>query len=130
MALPWVRLDTNIASHDKILALIGQRGGRGTAFTYICSIAYSGLNETDGHIPFAALPFIHGTRRDMETLVEVGLLTPTPRGWAVVNYESRQQMSGTTDAIRAAQSVGARKGNCVRHHGPDCQCWKKKPPAN
>lgn len=129
MALPWARLDTNIASHDKILTLLGHRGGRGIAFTYICCIAYSGLNGTDGHIPFAALPFVHATRRDMETLVEVGLMAPNPLGWTVVNYDSRQQLSGTTEAIRAAQSIGAQKGNCVRHHGPDCGCWKKQASA-
>ena len=126
MSLPWVRLDTNIASHDKILTLLSHRGGRGIAFSYLCSIAYSGLNGTDGHIPFAALPFIHATKRDMEILVEVGLLAPNPRGWTVINYAERQQLSNATTAIRAAQRVGAQKGNCVRHHGPECGCWQEK----
>jgi len=125
MALPWVRLDTNIASHDKILTLLGHRGGRGIAFSYICCIAYSGLNGTDGHIPFAALPFVHATRRDMETLVEVGLMAPNPRGWSVVNYENRQQLSAVTTSISESKRRASAKGNCVRHHGPDCGCWEK-----
>lgn len=125
MALPWVRLDTNIASHDKILTLLEHRNGRAIAFTYVCAIAYSGQNGTDGHIPFAALPFLHATKRDMEILVEVGLLEPNPRGWTVRNYANRQQTSAITQDIRAAQSIGAKKGNCVRHHGPECGCWRK-----
>lgn len=125
MGLPWVRLDSNIASHDKILDLLGRKNGRGIAFSYLCCIAYGGLNDTDGHVPFAALPFVHATRADMATLVSVGLLTPTQRGWQVVNYGDRQQLSTTTQVIRTAQSVGAQKGNCIRHHGPECGCWRK-----
>lgn len=123
MGLPWVRLDTNIASHDKILDLVSRRGGRSAAFVYVCCIAYSGLNGTDGLIPFGALTFVHGTKSDMATLVEVGLLTPVPTGWVVRNYGDRQQLSSTTAVIRAAQSQGGKKGACYRHHGPDCGCW-------
>ena len=125
MALPWVRLDTNIASHDKILTLLAHRNGRGIAFSYICALAYSGGHGTDGHVPFAALPFLHATKRDMEVLVEVGLLDPNPRGWSIRNYENRQQLSAATDAVRAGQRAGALKANCVRWHGEDCHCWKK-----
>lgn len=126
MGLPWFRTDSNIASHDKILTLLGRRGGRGIAFTYVCCIAYGALNGTDGAVPFAALPFVHGTRADMAALVEVGLLAPTPTGWQVVNYAERQQTSLVTEEIRTAQSIGAQKGNCIRHHGPECGCWRRK----
>ena len=126
MGLPWVRLDTNIASHDKILDLIGRRNGRAIAFSYICCLAYSGANETDGRIPRTALGFVHATKSEMETLVEVGLLEPVPTGWQVVNYGERQQLRAFTEDIRTAQSVGGAKGNCLRHHGPDCGCWRKK----
>lgn len=127
MGLAWVRLDTNIASHDKILDLIGRRNGRAIAFSYICCLAYSGANETDGHIPRAALGFVHATKTEMATLVEVGLLAPTPTGWQIVNYGERQQLKKITEVIRTAQSVGGAKGNCLRHHGPDCGCWRKTP---
>lgn len=125
MSLPWFRMDSNIASHDKILDLIGRRNGRALAFSYICCIAYGALNGTDGHVPFAALPFVHATKTEMNQLVDAGLLAPTPKGWQVINFGERQQLSVVTEEIRAAQSVGARKGNCIRHHGPDCGCWKK-----
>lgn len=123
MGLPWVRLDTTIASHDKILDLVGRRNGHRTAFVYVCSLAYAGGNGTDGHVPFAALPFIHGTRTDALTLVDVGLWAPNPHGWTVRNYGERQQLSAVSDAIRAAQRRGALKANCIRWHGKDCTCW-------
>lgn len=125
MGLAWVRLDTNIASHDKILDLLGRRNGRAIAFSYVCCIAYCGGNGTDGRIPFAALGFVHATKSEMATLVEVGLLKPIPTGWEIVNYGERQQLRAISEVIRTAQSVGGLKGNCLRHHGPECGCWKK-----
>jgi len=127
MGLPWVRVDANIASHDKILALLEHRNGRATAFSYICSLGYAGGNGTDGHIPFAALPFIHATKKDAEALVNVGLWEPNPRGWTIHNYAERNQTAAVADAIRAGQRQGAIKANCIRWHGPDCKCWTKQP---
>lgn len=126
MGLPWVRLDSNIASHDKILALLQQRNGAAAAFSYVCSLGYAGGNGTDGRIPFAALPFIHATKRHAEMLVDVGLWDPHPAGWMVRNYGDRQQLAVVSEAIRAGQSRGALKANCTRWHGPDCKCWEKQ----
>jgi hypothetical protein len=122
--LPWVRLDTGIASHDKVLTLLQHRNGRGTAFVYVCSLAYSGLNGTDGRVPFAALPFIHGTKRDAEALVDVRLWRPARDGWEIVNYAQRQQTAAVSSSIKAGQRLGALKANCVRWHGGECGCWK------
>lgn len=124
MGLPWVRLDSNIATHDKILALLTRRNGRGIAFSYCCALAYSGGNGTDGHIPFAALPFIHATKKDVETMVEVGLLDPDPYGWTIRNWADRQQLTAVSESLRAGQRRGALKANCVRWHGPACGCWE------
>lgn len=125
MGLPWVRLDATIASHDKVLDLLSHRNGRASAFTYVCSLAYAGGNGTDGLIPFAALPFIHATKRDAELLVDVGLWDPHPAGWTIRNYANRQQLKFASDAIRAGQRKGALKANCVRWHGADCRCWER-----
>jgi hypothetical protein len=122
--LPWVRLDTNLPQHDKILAVLGEKEGHRTAFVYVCGLAYSGANGTDGAIPFGALPFIHARQADAHRLVKAGLWAPIPNGWQIVNWALRQQSSGTTGAIRAAQSLGAQKANCARWHGPDCGCWE------
>lgn len=126
MALPWVRVDANIAMHDKILDLLERRNGRAIAFSYICAIAYSGANGTDGHIPFRALPFIHASKKDAEALVEVELFDPHATGWTIRNYGERQQLQKVTSNVRAAQSAGAQKANCIRHHGKECGCWQKK----
>ena len=121
--LPWVRLDSNIASHDKILALLEERDGVKAAWVYVCSLGYCGGHGTDGFIPFGALPFVHGTRRLAEMLVSQGLWKPEPRGWRIPNWAERQQTSDATETIRAAQAAGARKANCVRWHGDKCGCW-------
>ena len=123
MGLPWVRLDTTIASHDKILNLIGRKNGHRAAFVYVCSLAYAGGNGTDGHIPFAALPFVHASKTDAQALVDVGLWEPTPLGWSIHNYAERQQVKAISDAVRAAQRRGALKANCARWHGDGCRCW-------
>lgn len=125
MSLPWVRLDSNIADHDKILPLTEERNGWQAAFSYVCSIGYAGGHETDGLIKFAALKFVHGTKRTAELLVVHHLWSPDPEGWRVVNYEKRQQLSATTKQVRNAQRAGALKANCIRWHGRDCKCWEE-----
>ena len=54
MSLPWVRLDSNIASHDKVLRAVGDRGKPAMA-VYMFGLGWSGGHLTDGHIPAAAL---------------------------------------------------------------------------
>lgn len=122
--LPWVRLDSNIASHDKILALLAERDGTKAAWMYVCSLGHCGGHGTDGLIAFAALPFIHGTRKLAELAVQHTLWAPDPAGWRIPNWDERQQSSGATEAIKAAQAAGGRKANCVRWHGEACGCWQ------
>lgn len=126
MPLPWVRLDTNLAQHDKILSLIAEKPhGYQAAFAYVCALGYAGGQATDGLVPFNALPFIHATKRTAELLVKHHLWAPTPLGWQIRNFGTRQQSSATTRAIKRAQSAGAIKGNCHRWHGEKCQCWEE-----
>lgn len=124
MSLPWVRLDSNIASHDKILTLLAHRDGTKAAWMYVCGLGYSGGHGTDGLVPFAALPFIHGTKTLARLLVESSLWAPDPLGWRIPKWADKQQISVATQAKRAAQSAGARRANCTRWHGEDCGCWK------
>ena len=63
MAMPWVRLDTGLPDHPKILALIQGKKQR-AALVYVFSLAYSGRHETDGFVPKMALPFLHATTAD------------------------------------------------------------------
>jgi hypothetical protein len=66
--------------------------------------------ESDGLIPFGALPFVHGRKRDAELLVAHGLWKPHPRGWEVVNWAERQPSSATLKQSRTDRSIKAPEG--------------------
>lgn len=133
MSLPWVRLETDIASHDKILRLLGQRGGKAAAAVYMFGLGWSGGQGTDGHILKVALPMIHGTTADAALLVRCGLwdLHPDGDGWLIRNYATRQELTLVSAVKRQAQSLAAARTNCIRWHGPECGCWQTgdEPPS-
>lgn len=127
MSLPWVRLDSHIASHDKILALLADPSPKRwqAAFSYTCALGWSGDHGTDGAIPVTALPFIHGNKVTARLLVTYRLWEEGLTGWQIPNFTSKQEMAAVTAGKREAQRVGGAKGNCIRHHGPDCGCWRE-----
>lgn len=128
MTLPWVRLDSNIASHDKVLSLLEERPpalAYQAAFSYVCSLGYCGSHGTDGMVPFGALAFIHGTRKTAELLVRNYLWTPVPEGWRIPKWDTRQQSQAVSESIRRSRRAAASKGNCMRWHGKDCKCWEE-----
>lgn len=122
MGLPWVRLDADFASHDKVLALVAHpsRARWQALASYLCALGWSGKQGTDGHIPPTALPFVHGTQVTARLLVEVRLWEEATRGWQIVNFGDRQQLALTTQAISSSRSLAGIKGNCRRYHGKDC----------
>lgn len=124
--LPWVRVDSNIASHDKVLELLELRDGYRSMCVYVFALGWSGGSGTDGHVKPAALPMIHGRPADARNLVQVGLWDPDPdgHGWWIHNYAQRQEISEVTELRKATTKKASSKANCVRWHGPDCGCWK------
>lgn len=122
MALPWVRLDSSIASHDKILDLVNDASPKKwqAVASYMFSIGWSGEHGTDGRIPASALPFVHGTKATAALLVSYRLWTPATAGWEIVNFLTRQEMSAVTAGKQEAARVAGVKANCVRWHGKDC----------
>lgn len=122
--LPWIRFDTTLPDHPKILDLLGMKDGHRSAFVYCCALAYAGRHGTDGFITSAALPRINGRKQDATNLVQVGLFDPDDTGWHIHDYADYQQTSEVTDEVRAKRRKASRKGNCVRHHGESCQCWR------
>jgi hypothetical protein len=122
MALPWVRLDANIGTHDKILALLAQRDGAKAFVLYVCGLGYAGGHSTDGRIPDHALPILHGNRRLAALLVDRGLWEYNGSGnsWVIHNWDHRQETSSITEA----RLLASKKANCIRWHGKDCGCWK------
>lgn len=127
MALTWVRLDANIASHDKILALISDPSPKRwqAATSYMCALGWAGGQGTDGFVPKPALAFVHGTPATAQLLVKYGLWESGLHGWQIRNYAERQELAVITETKRVAAQIASRKANCTRWHGPDCGCWKE-----
>lgn len=126
MALPWVRLDSNIAAHDKILDLLNDPSPRKwqAVASYMFSIGWSGGQGTDGRIPRAALPMVHGTETTARLLCKYRLWEARTADWLIVNYAERQQLDAITAGKAEARRVAAEKANCTRWHGP--LCWSAK----
>ena len=73
MGLPWIRLDTTLADNPKILGLLDERDGHRAAFVWVCCLTYSGKHGTDGFIPKAAMPFVHGRAADFTPVrIDIG----------------------------------------------------------
>ena len=125
--LPWVRLDANIGTHDKLAPLQLTPDGRSAFVLYVCALGWAGGHGTDGHIPKHVLSFVApGLPKKpklAQLLVEAGLWEYVEGGWQIRNYLERQQSSMVTEAVSAQKSAAAQKANCRRWHGPDCGCW-------
>lgn len=129
MSLPWVRLDTALPDHPKILHLVdGYKDGRASAFVYVCGLAYCGRHGTDGYIPGPALARIGGRAADAQRLVQVGLWDKNGSGWTIHGWAEYQQSTGETQERRRNIERNSRKGNCVRWHGEGCGCWQGDQP--
>lgn len=126
MALPWVRFDTNMPNHDKILALVHDPSPkRWQAITSYCfAIMWAGGAGTDGRIPSYALNSVHGTTTTARLLVKYGLWDELTGAWQIRNFDQRQELHIVAEAKQAARTASGRKAACIRHHGKDCGCWK------
>ena len=124
--LPWLRLDSNFYSHDKILALLDDPSPiKWQATTcYILGLSWSVQVGTDGTIPKSALKLINCTPQVARLLVKYQLWDEGLTGWTIRNFSVRQQLSDETYTVRKAQYLGGIKGACVKNHGPNCGCWK------
>jgi len=108
--LPWFRADTNMPTHDKVLELVGARGGKAAAFVYMCSLAYAVGHGTDGLIKKAALPFVHGTTTEARLLVDYRFWVVVEGGWQIKNFGTRQMVGAEAQAISSARSEAGKKG--------------------
>ncbi len=127
MPLPWVRLDANIGTHDKILALENDTSPKRfqALWSYTVALGWSGGQGTDGRIPSFALSQVKGTKLTADLLCHYRLWRKATDGWEIVNYANRQELEIVTEAKRAAQSMGGRKARCRQNHGPNCGCWRE-----
>ncbi len=127
--MPWVRLDDAFADHQKIL-----EAGPLAGWLWVCAIAWSNRNGTDGRIPrqkitaladFDGIGVYTGTftgddvdPRDLaQHLVDVGLFEPLPDGsWMIHDYTDYQLTKDEMAERRAAKSAAGKKGADARWH--------------
>lgn len=107
MGLPWVRLDTAFPRNPKLLALLRLKDGHRSALVYVCMLAYSGEQGTDGFIPREALPFVHGSNGDVTRLVTQNLLYPQPGGWLINGWTEFQETTDETQQRRKRAQAAA-----------------------
>jgi len=108
--LNWVRLDANLHSNHKVLALLGDKNGDHALCVYVFSLGHSGAHGTAGFIPAAALGLFHGKPRDAAQLVDVGLWHEIPGGWEIHDWMEYQP----TDEESKARSERAKKAANAR----------------
>lgn len=109
MALPWIRLDTSIFDHPKVLGLMEDRAHRAIV-AHIAGMTYTGKHELDGFIPKVALRTFGATSGDATKLVEAGLWRPAPGGWEVNGWQEYQFTSeeARKRSERAREAANAR----------------------
>jgi len=122
MALPWVKLDTGIPTHDKFLALIHDPSPKRwqAAASYMFALAWSGAAGTDGRIPTYALASVHGTQATARLLVKHRLWEEKTGAWQVHNWDVHQLTTATADELANRRKRGAERTNCKRWHDPEC----------
>lgn len=117
--LPWIRLDTGFPSNAKILALISDRK-EGAALGYVCALAWSGGQGTDGFIPAVALPLCHLTVTTARSLCDAGLFLPVLGGYQINDWTEYQQ-STTETAARSEKAQAAARIRWERRAGSDAR---------
>ena len=122
MGLPWFRMDSNFASHDKILALLSDPSAARwqACVSYVSSIGWSNAAGSNGKVPRNALVFVHGTTKTARLLEKYRLWEEVPGGYRIVNFDKRNPLSEVREHLEQAKAQAGRKANCVRWHGDSC----------
>jgi hypothetical protein len=92
MPLPWVRLDTAMPDHPKVVELVDEHGdaGMAAAFVWVCSLAYACKHGTDGAIRRGLLARLNGKAKHAALLVKVRLWDQVEGGWQIHNWAEYQ----------------------------------------
>src|SRR5262245_5863312 len=122
MPLPWVRLDTSMPDHPKVIDLADEGdAGKAALFVWICSLAYCGKHGTDGFVPRAVLPRINGTTKHARMLVDAGLWRDESGvGWMIHGWAEFQESNEETQARseRARSAALARWAKASKNGAP------------
>lgn len=114
MPLPWVRLDTSFPINQKLLAMLKRKDGHRAAFVYLCGLAISGGQGTDGFISSESLMYVHGRNADAELLAEFGFWVPQPGGWLINGWEEFQP-SSEENQLRRKRAQAAAESRWAGH---------------
>lgn len=109
----YVPLDVNFPSDDKILA-----AGPAAAYLYVCSLAFSKRNGSDGLIRTAQLPAL-GVPKPAAlagALVSVGLWLVVDEGWQIAAWLKHNKSKAELDAKAEQKRLAAVKANHERWH--------------
>ena len=122
MGFQWSRLDNNIWSHDKTLALLEHgAAGHKAMNLYIFGIAYASGHGTDGLISRGALKKMEFTRSSADLLVRERFWDHAENGaYMIRNYSDRNPIK--LDDVVTSQL--AKISICVRwmRSGKPCSC--------
>lgn len=110
MGLVWIRLNTTMPDHPKVLALLDQRNGHRAAFVWVACMCYAGKHDTGGFVPKGAIGGLAARTVDMAQLVGAGLAESVDGGWELTGWDEYQ----VSDATAKARKASARKAAEVR----------------
>jgi hypothetical protein len=81
---------------------------------YMAGLGWTGAQGQNGYIPAFALPMLHGTRKEAQELVEVGLWDLAQGGWDVHDWAeyqpSTEEHAKRSDRARQAAQARWHKG--------------------
>lgn len=106
---PWIRLQTTMFEHPKILNLKEDKQWRAVV-SHLEAMTYIGRNGLAGYIPKTAVRLLHIPMTDVQRLVAEGLWAPAPGGWQINGWEEYQ----LADAESVARSEKAKKAAAAR----------------
>lgn len=121
--LPWIRLDTSIFQHPKMLYLI-EAGEWRAIVLHLGAMCYTAQHDLGGFIPEVCLRMLVGgtddayadAKRDAETLLDAALWMLAPGGWTCHGWEEFQAVSEESKkrserAHKAAVARWAKRGS-------------------
>jgi len=122
--LPWIRLDTAMFDNPKVLDLT-EDGDHRAVVLHLTSMCFAGAHGTSGHVPRNVLRRLGGTRADAVKLVKAGLWEMDADGYRIHDWDEYQM----SDQESKGRRMRAKKGGCVKNHGPACGCWQYEEPS-
>lgn len=117
--MQWIRHDTNMLRNPKFLQLKAE-GKWKQIVIHFEAMEYVGGQGLDGFIPDYVLPVVGATKKDAYLLVDYGIWDMEAAGFSIHDWTDFQPSDEDTQRRRQR----AKKGGCVKNHGPECGCWR------